>query len=217
MIDVEVQNYIEKEILPCYKANDWAHQLWHIEGVIQRSIALAKTLPVDLTKVYIIAAFHDIGSYINRKKHEQIAWELLSKDSFLLGKYTTTEIECMKEAVEDHRGSSDHEPRSIYGKIVATADRFTDIDDILTSIHYFTLENDSTDTWEEMVKNAMHYLKQKYGIGGYAKVYIYDPTYEKFLKEVDYYLHHSTELENRLRKIDAKIREEKQLPLLQEV
>lgn len=34
----------------------------------------------------------------------------------------------MREAVEDHRASSDHEPRSIYGKIVAEADRIIDTD-----------------------------------------------------------------------------------------
>lgn len=37
----------------------------------------------------------------------------------------------MREAVEDHRASSDHEPRSIYGKIVAEADRIIDTDTTL--------------------------------------------------------------------------------------
>jgi uncharacterized protein len=36
----------------------------------------------------------------------------------------------MKEAVEDHRASSSRQPRSIYGKIVAEADRDIDTHEI---------------------------------------------------------------------------------------
>lgn len=36
----------------------------------------------------------------------------------------------MKEAVEDHRASSSRQPRSIYGKIVAEADRDIDVHEI---------------------------------------------------------------------------------------
>ena len=40
-----------------------------------------------------------------------------------LPSHAADEIKLMKEAVEDHRASSKNPPRSIYGKIVAEADR----------------------------------------------------------------------------------------------
>ncbi len=40
--------------------------------------------------------------------------------------YWEEEIETVAQAAEDHRASSDHDPRSIYGRIVAEADRLID-------------------------------------------------------------------------------------------
>lgn len=37
----------------------------------------------------------------------------------------------MSEAIEDHRASLEYIPRSIYGKIISSADRNTSIEDIL--------------------------------------------------------------------------------------
>lgn len=41
----------------------------------------------------------------------------------------------MKEAVEDHRASSSRQPRSIYGKIVAEADRDIDVHEIFCAAY----------------------------------------------------------------------------------
>lgn len=75
----------------------------------------------------------------------------------------------MKEAIMDHRGSLEYEPRSIYGKIIASADRFTTIEGVLRSTHSFTLEFSPELSWEEMVERSFQYIKKKYGKGGYAK------------------------------------------------
>ena len=52
-----------------------------------------------------------------------------------------------KEAVvEDHRASTDHEPRSIYGKIVAEADRIIDPDITLRrTVQYGLKQNPAAD------------------------------------------------------------------------
>lgn len=38
----DLVKYIEENIYPLYERNDWAHQLWHIQEVVERSIKLAK-------------------------------------------------------------------------------------------------------------------------------------------------------------------------------
>ncbi len=52
----------------------------------------------------------------------------------------------MREAVEDHRASTDHEPRSLYGKIVAEADRIIDPDTTLRrTVQYGLKQNPAAD------------------------------------------------------------------------
>lgn len=46
----------------------------------------------------------------------------------------------MKEAVEDHRASASRQPRSIYGKIVAEADRDLDTEVVFRRAIQFGLE-----------------------------------------------------------------------------
>lgn len=208
MVNENITCYVLKNILPLYERNDWAHQWWHIDGVIKRSLKLAKNFDVNLDMVYIVAAFHDIGCYINRDNHEKLSAEILIDDKYLNSYFNEEEMKIMKEAVEDHRGSKEKPPRSIYGKIVSTADRFVTIDGILKSMHLYTLQYQSDFTWERMVDRSFNYLKNKYGPGGYAKVYVDDPDYDNFLNEVEYYLNHKNEFAERLEVIDKQLKKE---------
>ena len=120
--------YIEKEILPRYTHFDKAHQLDHITTVIRQSEALAdmlarKGIEVDRDMVYVIAAYHDLGIVNGRENHHIDSGKILMADPVLPRYFTEEQLLTMKEAVEDHRASSKNEPRSIYGRIVAEADR----------------------------------------------------------------------------------------------
>ena len=123
-INPKLKQYIEENIFPEYSKNDSGHNLNHIQYVIHRSFQFADTIPnINYDMVYTIAAYHDIGHPIDSKKHEKISAEIMSKDKYLKNFFTIEELKTIKEAIEDHRASADHEPRSIYGKIVSTADR----------------------------------------------------------------------------------------------
>ena len=126
-----LQNYIESEILPRYEAFDAAHQRDHADSVIRQSLALAEHYDVNKDMVYAIAAYHDTGLVVDRKTHHLESGRIIREDARLLEWFTPEEIEVMAQAAEDHRASSDHEPRSIYGKIVAEGDRLIDTDTIL--------------------------------------------------------------------------------------
>ena len=118
-INDKLKTYIEKNIFPSYERNDLGHNLDHIKYVIDRSMRFANEVEgINLDMVYTIAAYHDIGHYIDARNHEKVSAEMLLADENLKEFFTEEEIKTMSEAVYDHRASLEGEPRSIYGKIV---------------------------------------------------------------------------------------------------
>lgn len=184
-INNELKEYIENNIFPVYSKNDQGHNLDHIKYVINRSIRFADTVPdINYNIVYTVASYHDIGHHIDPKKHEIISAQMMYDDAKLKEFFSDEERIVIKEAIEDHRASSDHEPRSIYGKIVSTADRNNTVEACLRRSYTYgkRLEPNSTD--EELYERAHKHLNLKFGENGYAKFYFKDEEYEKFLSEI---------------------------------
>ena len=126
LINNSLKKYIEENLFPQYNKNEKAHNIEHIKFVIRRSFELIEQneLDVDNDIVYVVAAYHDIGHHIDPQKHEIVSAEMMAKDEKLKNFFSKEELLIIKEAIEDHRASSDRdEPRSIYGKIVSSADR----------------------------------------------------------------------------------------------
>lgn len=141
-INKELKSYIENEIFPLYSRNEEGHGINHIKTVIDRSLKLAKDYEVDINMVYVVAAYHDIGHFIDRKKHEIISAQIFMEDKEIKKWFTDEQIITIKEAIEDHRASSNHEPRTIYGKIVSTADRtIIDIDNTIKRSYSYGMRN----------------------------------------------------------------------------
>lgn len=187
MINESVRKYIESNILPLYSKNDVGHGIKHIEYVIDRSMKYADTLDdINYDMVYVIAAYHDVGHSINAKNHEKISSEMLLKDRNLLNYFSNEEIKLMSEAVYDHRASMDGEPRSIYGKIVSSADRNTSIDDILRRTYSYRISNFPNSSLDEIISESLEHIKNKFGDMGYAsdKMYFDDKEYESFLNDI---------------------------------
>lgn len=123
-VNPELKKYIEENIFPEYQKNEIGHGIEHIQYVINRSMKFAQTVPdINFNMVFVIAAYHDIGHHIDSKKHEMISAQMMMQDEKLREFFSEKELQTIKEAIEDHRASANHEPRSIYGKIVSTADR----------------------------------------------------------------------------------------------
>ena len=90
----------------------------------------------------------------------------------------------IKEAIEDHRASLEHEPRSDYGKIVSSADRNTDIESTLKRVHAYSTKHYPNLDLMEMINRAYQHISQKFGIEGYAKTYCFDQEFVDFKKNV---------------------------------
>ena len=174
--------YTEENIFPEYSKNESGHGIDHIKYVIKRSfdIVSQNKLDVNLDMVYIIAAYHDIGHHIDSKNHEKVSAEIMSKDKELERFFNDEELKIIKEAIEDHRASSDHEPRSIYGRI----DRNNKVEDCLRRTYTYGLKLDPKSSDEELFERAYNVLLNKFGENGYAKFFFKDNEYEQFLKDI---------------------------------
>lgn len=175
-VNPALKAYVEAEILPRYTHFDKAHQLDHIETVIRQSAALydmlsAQGVALDPDMVYTIAAYHDLGIVNGRENHHTDSGKILMADPELKKYFTEEQLLTMKEAVEDHRASSKNEPRSLYGRIVAEADRQIDPRTIVVRTLQYGLEH-----YPELDKaghfaRAEAHLHEKYGEGGYLKLW----------------------------------------------
>lgn len=196
MIPAPLTHYIETEIIPRYEHFDKAHNLSHVQTVIEESLSLAAKYGVNESMAYTIAAYHDTGLCRDRATHHLLSGEILKQDETLRQWFSEEEIETMKEAVEDHRASTDHEPRSIYGKIVAEADRV--IDPVITlrrTVQYGLKQKpEAEEEWH--YQRFCQHLMEKYAPGGYLKLWFPESKNAERLKELQKIIADETQLKS---------------------
>lgn len=168
----KLKKYIEESILPLYAAFDKGHQRDHAESVINESIKLAKEYQADIDMAYTIAAYHDLGLSIDRPLHHIHSGEIMQADTHLRQWFSEQQITTMREAVEDHRASSNHPPRSIYGAIVAEADRQLDPQTVIRRALQYGLKQNPTADFEWHLARTCAHLQDKYGEGGYMHLWL---------------------------------------------
>lgn len=202
-MDQECIDYVESEILPRYASFDKAHQNDHVDRVIQESLRLAQYYEVNPDMVYVIAAYHDVGLVEGRERHHLVSGSLLQADQKLRNWFSEEEIQLMKEAVEDHRASNKHEPRSIYGKIVSEADRVIDAETTFRRTVQYGLSHYPEMIPEEHYLRFRDHLITKYGEGGYLKLWIPQSDNAERLQEIRGILKDEVQLRNIFMKLFA--------------
>lgn len=201
----ELQKYIENEILPLYTRNDEGHNVEHVNQVIKRSMEIIEDNQLEVNKdiSYTVAAYHDLGCYIDRKNHEIISAEIFMKDEKIKRWFSKEEMQIIKEAIEDHRASSKNEPRNIYGRIVTTADKGElNIDNaIFRTKQYLEAKPDYNQLSKADVLNDIYnHLVKKFGKDGYVKVCLEDKKYRQQLNEIREIINNTEELKKRIEK-----------------
>ena len=171
-MNIELIQYIESNIIPRYKNNDKAHQENHVRLVIRNSLLIAAEYDVDKNIVFTAAAYHDLGLTVERAKHEVFSKEIMLTDKKLDEFFNQEEKDIIADAILAHRASSKTEPKSIYGKIVADADRDLVPVHIIERTIFFSFDNyPSYDKDGHFVRSYEH-IKSKYGHGGYLKLWL---------------------------------------------
>ena len=184
MVNAELKAYVEQEIIPRYDGFDAAHQRDHVLTVIDAALKLATYYDINKDMVYAIAAYHDTGLAFGRDKHHTESKRIIIEDRELRQWFTEEEIATMADAAEDHRASSKGEPRTIYGRIVAEADRIIDSRTIIRRTIQFTLTNHPELDREEGYERMVDHLNSKYNYGGYLKLWIKESDNAQRLEEL---------------------------------
>ena len=170
----ELEAYVEREILPRYDHFDLAHRRDHALMVIRQSMEIASHLDVDVNMVYAIAAYHDTGLCDGREVHHEASARIIKADLQLRKWFSEEQIQTMADAAEDHRASAKQPPRSIYGRIVAEADRFIEPETIIRRTVQYGVEHYPELDKEGHYVRTLQHLHEKYGRGGYLKLWFPD-------------------------------------------
>ncbi len=168
----DLVDYINTHILQRYKDFDTAHGPDHVQTVLKNSLEIAHEYDVDEDMVYAIAAYHDTGLSVDRKNHHLTSGAILEADTTLRKWFTDEQVEIMKQAVEDHRASNDTEPRSIYGRIIAEADRDIRPEIVIYRCAQYGLSNYPDYDLDMQYERIYDHMCDKYGDNGYLKLWL---------------------------------------------
>lgn len=202
-INKDLKMYIEEKILPLYEKNEKGHGIEHIENILRRSFLMAEGFKnINFDILYVVAIYHDVAHHIDKDNHEILSAEMFYCDDNMKKYFTDDERIVIKEAIEDHRANLKTEPRSIYGKLLSTADSSKSLDEVMKRTYTYTLRHFPEYSVDEIVDRAYEHIKKKYGHGGYAKVWVRDIEFEQFKDEVSYMLENKDEFREKYLKIN---------------
>lgn len=186
MINQELKKYIYEEVVPRYREFDDAHKEDHALTVIAQAMHLLSgrdewvASQADVDTIWLAdvnenmllaaAACHDLGLVNGRDNHHLDSGVIIRHDSRLAQWFTPEQIEVIAQAAEDHRASGKSAPRSIYGMIVAEADRVIDGETIIRRTVQFGFKHYPDLDREGHIARAIAHLHEKYGRGGYLKL-----------------------------------------------
>jgi len=181
---LDLVEFVEQNILPRYACFDKAHGLGHVTDVIRRSIELVRSTGADINMAYVVAAYHDLGLSGPRAVHHITGGKILQADVRLRRWFSPEQIKIMKEAVEDHRASASRQPRSIYGKIVAEADRCMEPETVIRrTVQYGLCNYPALDRERQWLRLRKH-INDKYSVNGYIRLWIQGSENERNLNRL---------------------------------
>ena len=169
----EIREFVVRDIIPQYDNFDAGHGRDHVQTVISQALELAQYYPeVDPCVLLVAAAYHDLGLAFGREEHHTHSARIVREDARLRQWFTNEEINTIADAAEDHRASSSHEPRTIYGRIVAEADRIIDGETIVRRALQYGMKHEPGLDREGQYRRLMEHMREKYDYGGYLKLWI---------------------------------------------
>ena len=171
-VSLDLMEFVEKQILPRYTAFGESHGLRHVSRVIKNSMELARITGANIDMVYVIAAYHDLGLSVDREFHHIHSGEILMADTNLRQWFTEEQLLTMRDAVEDHRASAKRPPRTIYGAIVAEADRQIDPETILRRTLQYGMKQNPAADFDWHFDRAYAHMLDKYAEGGYLRLWL---------------------------------------------
>ena len=205
IITKELQEYIENNVFPVYKLNGKSHDINHIKYVLDRAYEISTPYKSELNydMLYTAVSFHDIGVHIDREHNEIVSANWMYNDKNLKKFFSQEQLQIIKEAIEDHRASKEGDPRNIYGKILASADKNIYIDTYFERSYEYGLEHYKNLNTEQQLQRIYEHAIKKFGKNGYAvkKYYVEDEKYFKYLNELQKLINNKEEFFEKCKKV----------------
>lgn len=181
-----LEKYLYGEVVPRYAAFDAAHREDHALTVMEQSMKLLAdrsgwladnpepqwAVEVDPAMLLTAAACHDLGLSGGRDRHHLDSGVIIRADQRLREWFDQEQIEVIAQAAEDHRASGKTPPRSIYGMLVAEADRVIDGQTIIVRTLQYGMKHYPDLDRQGHIDRAVAHLREKYGYGGYLRLWI---------------------------------------------
>lgn len=195
----DLKKYIIDNIFPEYSKNDGGHNIAHILEVIRRSFALNDTfkLGLDDNMIFAIASCHDWGKYEDHETHHLIAARNFINDEGMKQFFNNEQRQIIKEAIEDHRSSKEDEPRSVYGKLISSADRNTRIEIVFIRSFFVGRERMPETSIEDYLDYTIKRLSKKYDEENPENMFFEDQTYKVFIHDMRELLKNEDEFKRR--------------------
>ena len=203
-VNKDLKKYIEDNIFPEYSKNDGGHNIVHILEVIKRSFILNDEFNLNLNEdmMFTIAACHDWGKYINHKTHHLIAANNFINDDNFKSFFSDDDRQTIKEAIEDHRSSKEDEPRSVYGKLISSADRNTSIKIVFIRSFFVAHERMPEMEIDSYLDYTIKRLSIKYDEENPENMFYEDDVYKDFLVDMRKLLKNKKEFKEEYCKIN---------------
>lgn len=180
----DLLKFINEKIKPIYKTFDKAHNLSHFNYVTHNCIEYSRVLgekgvSIDLEIAYTVGALHDIGISRGRENHALSSGEMVRNMLDLKQFFDKDTIEIIAQAVEDHSSHLEYEPRNIYGKIVADADRNNSAYLVFSRPIKYGIKNEPHRNRESHIDRVYDFVNNKFGRNGYVKYWLDIPQTRK--------------------------------------
>lgn len=175
-VNTELKNYIEENIFPKYD-KFYSHGMIHINNVVNNMMMLADYYDLDHDMAYVIASYHDSGLGVDRENHEYESGKILENDKFLKKYFSLEQINIMKEAIEDHRGSRKERPRNFYGECVSDSDRDFDIPLLVKRQISTSIKHYPDYSFDEHFENCFNYMCKRINSGGKFNLWTNNPLF----------------------------------------
>ena len=171
-VNLDLMSFVEIHILPRYNEMEGGGNLAFILQTMTRCVTLANAVGADVNMAYVIGAYHDLGMSGHKAIHHLTGGKIVEKDARLKRWFSMEQIKLIKEAVEDHRATLSHAPRSIYGKIIAEAVRVITPSVVFEDAMQKVLKHHEHADEDALYELFKRHLKEKYGVNGYVKLWI---------------------------------------------
>ena len=209
MVTLEIMQFVEQNILPRYTQFYLVLSLRHVNDVITASLKLARRLGADPYMAYVVAAYHDLGMEGPRAIHHITGGRILAADRRLARWFTPEQISIMREAVDDHRASASNAPRSIYGRIVAEADRQLLPDTVMRRTIEYGIDHYPQLSVEEHLERFIRHIEEKYSEHGYIRLWISGSDNERHLQHLRHIINTPHLLKQHFYRIWGEIRQDR--------